>query len=83
MAIRLHCDRCGRYVSSIGEPKDLAVFKKETICKYCEKTEEKLIRMADTLRGQWTEAINKIIQDAKDEVHSEVAKIKASHGKED
>ena len=83
MAVRLHCDRCGRFVTSIGEPKDLSVFKKETICKPCEKTEEKLTRLAETLRSRWNEKISQLIEEAKVMVHEEISKIKSTHGKED
>lgn len=81
--IRLHCDRCGRFVQAMGEPKDLAAFKKEVICKTCEKSEEKLNKFADGLRAKYLEEVMKLITDAKAEIASEVSKLKASYGKED
>jgi len=81
--VRLHCDRCGRFVINISEPKDLSVFKKETICKHCEKSEEKLNRLADTLRSRWNEQISILIEEAKMAVKDEVSKIKQSYGEED
>mgnify|MGYP001310850166 CR=1 FL=1 len=83
MAIRLHCDRCGRFVTAMGEPKDLAAFKKEVICKPCEKSEEKLNRFAETLKAKYLGEIDKLIALAKEDVLENIAKIKANHGKED
>ena len=83
MAIRLHCDRCGRFVQTIPETKDLAAFKKEVICKHCEKSEIKLNSFADTLKSKYLGEIDKLIALAKEDVLENIAKIKASHGKED
>ena len=83
MAIRLHCDRCGRFVQAMAEPKDLAAFKKEVICKTCEKSEIKLNQFADSLKSKYLEEMTKLINSAKEEISSEVAKLKASYGKED
>ena len=83
MAIRLHCDRCGRFVQAMGEPKDLAAFKKEVICKTCEKSEIKLNQFADSLRSKYLEEMTKLISSAKEEISSEVSKLKSSYGKED
>ena len=83
MAIRLHCDRCGRFVTAMGEPKDLAAFKKEVICKSCEKSELKLNQFADSLKSKYLGEIDKLIALAKEDVLDSISKIKASHGKED
>ena len=83
MAIRLHCDRCGKFVQTMGDPKDLAAFKKEVICKSCEKSEQKLIHFADTLKSKYLGEIDKLIALAKEDVIENIARIKASHGKED
>jgi hypothetical protein len=84
MAIRLHCDRCGKFVQAMGEPKDLAAFKKEVICKGCEATEKKLNLFAESLKSKWLVQIDKLVIDAKQEIADELEKIKASHnGKED
>jgi hypothetical protein len=83
MAIRLHCDRCGRFVQVMPEPKDLAAFKKEVICKHCEKSEQKLNQFADTLKSKYLGEIDKLIALAKEDVLENIARIKAAHGKED
>jgi hypothetical protein len=83
MAIRLHCDRCGRFVQVMPEPKDLAAFKKEVICKNCEKSEQKLNQFADTLKSKYLGEIDKLITLAKEDVLENIARIKAAHGKED
>ena len=83
MAIRVHCDRCGRFVTFITEKNDMSQFRKEVVCKLCDASEKKLVQFADSLKGKWSGSIEKIISDAKAELTLELSKIKASHGKED
>ena len=83
MAIRVHCDRCGRFVTFITERSDMSQFRKEVVCKQCDASEKKLVQFADSLKGKWSGSIEKIISDAKAELTLELSKIKASHGKED
>jgi hypothetical protein len=84
MAIRLHCDRCGKFVQAMGEPKDLAAFKKEVICKQCEASEKKLNQFAEGLKSKWLIQVDKLVLEAKKEIAEELEKIKASYeGKED
>jgi len=76
MAIRLHCDRCGVFVQAIPEPKDLAVFKKEVICKKCTDMEAHLTTFADRLKNKWATKVEELILSAKTELKEELEKLK-------
>lgn len=83
MAIRVHCDRCGKFVTFITEKSDMSQFKKEVVCKACGTTETKLNQFADGLKSKWSSSIERIINEARAELVAELSKLRASHGKED
>jgi predicted type IV restriction endonuclease len=83
MAIRLHCDRCGRFVTMVADVRNLGDIKKEVICKHCQVMEEKLSKLSDSLKSVWLEQVNKLVEAAKAQLKDEISKVRASYGKDE